>query len=929
MKLFGKSNKGKIKRTFTDSGIEYTYDGEASPSFPLNSNPSDILTQLFKEGALWSALDDLWAAEQLEAVDQNNWRIPYQVYDLLDEWEDERLYDILKLPKPEPLKMSATSSSHVADPNFRIHIEATHPEQGPLREGSPPRFDRVFRLSSEKIVPLIRIQADLFNTAQGNEIDWNDQEDRMRYLASTKNAALKAEASIDSYLANEDYEFRTEAGLDLVEHSPEDLQLIPTIDGMDEFGLTGDQLLEDDQIKGVYNKPESATRRKRMVIDKNLKNNLGRLPKKGRITGTDVPKFITNPESVIPEGYDLSLFSERVKGIRTRVYNSRPYIHVGKNKGGWFEGIPGVELDDWSPADEYGGEQDIASPSNRPHQNLSEETYRQLANQAKETGQEYVFHEGNWIRIDPNTVEQFEKVTQNFEKEDDVYRIPAGSILDIYENLELLEFIDKTTHQKEGQLPDDLPDIEPPAWFQGNLFPYQFDGYRWLHRISNHRIGGLLADDMGLGKTIQVIAHILKLKEAGMGGPHLVIVPKTLIDNWVQETIKFSGNRLSVYPYSGPQRNSNESFLRQFDIVLTTYDTLRFDQSRLATIDWNMVICDEAQNAKNPTTQRTCAVKALKSKHRAALTGTPVENGLIEFWCIMDFVQPGLLGSWADFRTEFERPIVNSEGEERDQTINQLMSKIKGYYLRRQKEDTIELPQKRVETIESYLSDLQLDRYKAIAREAKSGGRGAALGAISKLLRLCGHPNALDGMYFEDKITQCPKLDSTIKILNSIHNANEKAIIFTDFKIIQRILQNRIWEEFDTKPDIINGEVNHNRQKIIDIFAKQKGFNILILGHQVAGVGLNITAANHVIHYTRPWNPAKENQATDRAHRIGQSKPVTVYYPIVTNSDFKTVEERLDELIESKQDLARDVLRPTKDMQVKTEELLNCIDEVA
>jgi len=184
-------------------------------------------------------------------------------------------------------------------------------------------------------------------------------------------------------------------------------------------------------------------------------------------------------------------------------------------------------------------------------------------------------------------------------------------------------------------------------------------------------------------------------------------------------------------------------------------------------------------------------------------------------------------------------------------------------------------------------------------------------------------------MYMEDSNAHCPKLDSTIKVLNDVRNANEKAIIFTDFKIIQRILQNRIWEEFGTKPDIINGEVNHNRQKIIDIFAKQPGFNVLILGHQVAGVGLNITAANHVIHYTRPWNPAKENQATDRAHRIGQSKPVTVYYPIVTNPDFKTVEERLAELIESKQDLARDVLRPTKDMQVKTEELLNCIDEVA
>lgn len=927
MKFFGKSNKGKIKRTFTDAGIEYSFDGEVTPSFPLNSNPADILTQLFQEGALWSALDDLWTAELLETVGEKRWRIPYQVYDILEQWDDEGLYDILKLPKPEPLNMSATSSSHVADPNFRIHVEATHPEQGPLREGSPPRFDRVFHLSSEKIIPLTRIQADLFNAAQGYEVDWNDQEDRMRYLASTKNSALKAGARIDSYLENEDYEFKTEAGLDLVEHSPEELQLIPSIEGMHEFGLTGDQLLEDDRVKGVFNKPESAIRRKRMVIDKNLKNNLEQLPKQGRITGTNVPKFLTNPESVLPEGYDLSLFSERVKGIKTRVYNSRPYIQVGENRGGWFEGIPGVELEDWSPVDGE-KEDDTDRSSGGTGQNLSEETYRKLAKQAKQTGEEYVFHEGNWIRIDQNTEEQFEKVTHQLEKEDAVYRIPAGSMLDIYENLELLEFIDKATLQKDGQLPDDLPNVDPPATFQGELFPYQVDGYRWLHRISNQMIGGLLADDMGLGKTIQVIAHILKLKEAGVPGPHLVIAPKTLMDNWLQEIKAFSDNRLTAYFYLGAQRIGDEAFLRKFDIILSTYDTLRYDQSRLATIDWNLVICDEAQNAKNPTTQRTCAIKALKSNHRAALTGTPVENGLIEFWCIMDFVQPGLLGSWKDFRNEFEKSIANSEGQERNAAINELMNRIKGYYLRRQKEDTIQLPQKSEKIIDSSLSDLQLEKYKSIAREVKADGRGAALGAISKLLRLCGHPYALGGMDHEAEKVDCPKLDDTVNVLKNIKSSHEKAIIFTDFKIIQRLLQSRIWEEFGIKPDIINGEVNQYRQQIINIFSQQEGFNVLILGHQVAGVGLNITAANHVIHYTRPWNPAKENQATDRAHRIGQSKPVTVYYPIVKNHEFKTVEERLAELIASKQDLARDVLRPTKDMQVKREELLNCLDEV-
>jgi SNF2 family DNA or RNA helicase len=342
-----------------------------------------------------------------------------------------------------------------------------------------------------------------------------------------------------------------------------------------------------------------------------------------------------------------------------------------------------------------------------------------------------------------------------------------------------------------------------------------------------------------------------------------------------------------------------------------------------------MVVCDEAQYAKNPTTQRTCAVKALKSKHRSALTGTPVENGLIEFWCIMDFVQPGLLGSWADFRKEFERPIVEGNESERDAKINTLLSKIKGCYLRRMKDQVLDLPGKTAQILETKLSDFQFQIYQTIVREAKVGGRGAKLAAISKLLMLCAHPSTARGfpIVIEKEDVNCPKLKKTIEILDEIRRHGEKAIVFTDYKVVQRVLQDAIRTTLGIWPDIINGEITKNRQSIIDIFSEKEGFNVIILGHQVAGVGLNITSANHVIHYTRPWNPAKENQATDRAYRIGQNKPVSVYYPIVKDERFKTVEDRLDELIKSKEKLARDVLRPTKDMQVKIEDLIDCIDE--
>ena len=352
-------------------------------------------------------------------------------------------------------------------------------------------------------------------------------------------------------------------------------------------------------------------------------------------------------------------------------------------------------------------------------------------------------------------------------------------------------------------------------------------------------------------------------------------------------------------------------------------------RAKLGTIEWTMVICDEAQYAKNPTAQRTSALKAMKSKHRAALTGTPVENGLIEFWCIMDFVQPGLLGSWSEFRKEYERPIVEGEEENREKKVAELLNKIKGYYLRRLKSEYMrDLPSKNVIFREVSFGETQFERYLQIAREGKSGGKGAALAAIGKLIRLCAHPIALDSANISGDTLKisCPKLDETINIIREIKNKSEKVIIFTDFKVIQRILRRAISEDFGLWPDIINGDINDNRQLIIDIFSEKEGFNVIILGHQVAGVGLNITSANHVIHYTRPWNPAKESQATDRVHRIGQKKPVNIYYPYIKDERFVTVEERLDQLLRSKEDLAHDVLRPSSELKVTQQDLLNCLD---
>ncbi|NQT55264.1 MAG: DEAD/DEAH box helicase [Desulfobacteraceae bacterium] len=929
MKLFNRKKKSLLGKTYTSEGIRFTFSEEDPPVFPLNKNDSEILSKLLPEGNVWAALDNLWSDNFLQDAGPDSWIVPYSIYEKNDLDEDTDLFNTLGLPFPEPLDIEVNTVSYVGDPGFRINAEAFHPNHGPLRDSDYPRYGSVFLLGKDVIAPITRDRQKLFDAARGENVQWDNLEERMSYLARTKNAALAAGAKLDGYLTNEDYEFKSEAKIDFREESADEITLIPKVEGMEDYGVEdGEELLKGSPPK-VLTKAVSKQRRKRLVLDESLRSNLESLPENGKIRGSDVPRFLTNPEQIVPEGFDLSLFSERVKGIKTKVYNSRPYIHVNRSKGGWFEGVPGIELEDWSPAEAIDEKKDADHLSGL--NNLSLETYRELVRRAKEASDEYINYKGSWIRIDEEVGDRFEKALDPLSiGENGTYQIPVGSILEIYENIDLLEFIDrKSLVADDTQLPDDLPEVAVPNSFNGKLYPYQLGGYRWLNRLSGHRIGGLLADEMGLGKTIQAIAHLLFLKEEEGSDPHLIVVPKTLMENWQREIDKFSQGTINTYAYDGPGRIFSPDLFKQIDVVLTTYDTLRRDQAKLGTVGWNMVICDEAQFVKNPTAQRTSAVKALKAKHRVALTGTPVENGLIEFWCIMDFVQPGLLGSWVDFRRKYEHPIVEGDEEEREEHVQELLKEIKGYYLRRLKSEYMKnLPQKNFEYREVALSDEQFNIYKEIAHRGKIGGKGAALAAIQKLLIISAHPLAQTDDYrsVSDVFKHaCPKLEETLGIIENVKNASEKVIIFTDFKRVQRILQQAIRQRFEIWPDIINGEISRNRQLIIDIFSEKKGFNVIILGHQVAGIGLNITAANHVIHYTRPWNPAKENQASDRVHRIGQTKPVTIYYPFVKDQKFVTVEERLDELIRSKEDLARDVLRPSAESKVKAEDLLDCL----
>jgi len=451
-----------------------------------------------------------------------------------------------------------------------------------------------------------------------------------------------------------------------------------------------------------------------------------------------------------------------------------------------------------------------------------------------------------------------------------------------------------------------------PDAFDGELYPYQEFGYRWLRYLHENEYGGLLADEMGLGKTVQVAALLAHLAESGSLGPSLLVVPNSLVVNWRQELARFCPMIRGVLEYHGPARRRDPNFLGVWDLVITTYGTLRRDQLVLAEVDWQVIACDEAQNVKNPTTQVTSAAKGMKARMRLALTGTPVENGLSELWCIVDYVQPGKLGSWSDFRSRYERPLINAPDEDKPMVAEQLQVQLGPHYVRREKAKVLkDLPAKSEYRELIGLSDIQERAYAMILKKRQENEM-IALDALQRLIQICSHPALLNQSTgtAAEYLEACPKLEKTVEIMQEVQAVGEKVVIYTRFKHMQDILQEVVHARFGVFAPIINGEdAGRARQARVDEFNIAPGFGVLILSPEAAGVGLNITGANHVIHYTRLWNPAKENQATDRVHRIGQNRPVSVYYPIaVIGEEHTSVEEHMDRLLQEKSSLAKNVL---------------------
>ncbi|MFC4812492.1 DEAD/DEAH box helicase [Paenibacillus sp. GCM10023250] len=591
---------------------------------------------------------------------------------------------------------------------------------------------------------------------------------------------------------------------------------------------------------------------------------------------------------------------------------------------------------------------------------LSEAEFRELVAR----GERLVQFRGQWVPLDPALLAQirkamagvdprrglsFQDVLQLHLRRNRGFFLPAaggkdgeggaaeeaeddGALeVDVELNAHLTTLIGQLTQQT------DWPSVPVPPTLRAELRSYQRDGCSWLAFLRRFGLGAVLADDMGLGKTIQFITYLLHVaEEAAAHGdrrPSLLICPTSVLGNWQKEVRRFAPS-LRILLHYGSKRLGGEAFYEEAeeaDLVLTSYATATLDQELLGGYTWSAICLDEAQNIKNAGTKQAMAVKSFPARHRIALTGTPIENRLAELWSIYDFTNPGYLGTARTFAERFSQAIERERDEKRTQELQRL---VKPFMLRRKKKDPnimLDLPEKNEMKTYIHLTGEQSALYEQTVKELmdeikKLEGiqrKGAILSALTRLKQLCDHPVLLTKEAVpvpEDEreeaaesamlIGRSAKLERLLELVKELREEGERCLIFTQYVGMGEMLRRVLGRELGEPVLYLHGGTSKTaRDRMIEQFQSRElpdaeQPNVFILSIKAGGVGLNLTAANHVFHFDRWWNPAVENQATDRAYRMGQTRDVQVHKFI----SLGTLEERIDEMLESKQQLSDDVI---------------------
>lgn len=441
------------------------------------------------------------------------------------------------------------------------------------------------------------------------------------------------------------------------------------------------------------------------------------------------------------------------------------------------------------------------------------------------------------------------------------------------------------------------------------LREYQRSGYAWLWQLHENQMTGILADDMGLGKTVQALALLTRAKELEGPAPSLIICPTSVLSVWRQEVKKWAPS-LSVLTWHGSDRGENRRLLKKVDVAVTTYAILRRDIDELAKIRFRYVIIDEAQYIKNWTTSTAKSTKQLAADHRLALSGTPVENHLVDLWAIFDFLAPGFLGKLTDFQKNYVRPIEDGDVN----VLEALRARVRPFIMRRRKEDVAsELPPKTEQAIYVQFGRSQLGLYNRILKAARSEIQGRVdevgveksqmtiLAALTRLRQVCTDPRLL-GLPEGTAVPPSAKLEAFKELIAECVGSGRKTLVFSQFVEMQKLIGAAL-EELGIEYLWLHGGTK-NREELVAQFQRKSGPPVFLISLKAGGSGITLTEADTVIHYDPWWNPAVEDQATDRAHRIGQDKPVMVYRLVVED----TVEQKMVELGEQKRQIAESAL---------------------
>ena len=911
----------------------------------------------------------------IAVVEDSAIRIPYERFVELEEHDIDAFDNIIQW-SPFALELQTTGSLGAPDFKYKIRFywgrEQVHIERiGCFLK----RNIHFYRLDKQTFTLIEAVEQ--FNSLPSQERTKPDN--ALLSFSTIKGLSEDIGAEIDRYISDQKIIVPSKVGLDMFFDNAGRLTFVPKIDNVPPDGIIKAFLASDDvdgvysiessdggRVRVLLSEAQKEVLRRMQKV-----RHLGGR-NKAKVLSNPYSVFDGVADSV---DIDLQRFGPRVKGIGDFPFVSQPFVSYGST--GIFDDPDIDSIRHEKRKLDVGVK--FSYPDGTAENVIFtcwEELlkFRNDLKVAQQAGEETVSLKGKTVIIDENLVKGIEEIIDRVSKpkKDRTEQNTKHRYLLIYTNENELEYNEDNECQEISEhnfcMPTSLRDEIP-------LKSHQISGLNWLQRnYLMKRHGCLLADEMGLGKTVQVLAFLAWLIEKGgispLGNdiekmpwnPILIIAPVMLLENetWLNDMKRFFKNEGSVFlPFITLHGSELKKFrkvgvqgretelessvldldrLRQYRVILTNYETITNYQYSFAMMkdNWSVVVTDEAQEYKTPNTKISHALKSLSPKFKVACTGTPVETRLIDIWNIFDFLQPGRLGSASDFSKKYELPIADKIKENPSEMLNQLRDRLyfgKSYafVLRRDKTKLTDLPAKYEHKVFCELSSEQYEKHVDFVEKARASGESChPFSIIHGLMKLYQHPmllpqfSGLDSTSLDDACKKAPKLEKVLSILSDIRRRGEKALIFTRSLDMQQILATIVSSKFRINVDIINGgtnrkgatqSVNNTRKTIVQRFQNSEGFNVLVLSPDVAGIGLTLIEANHVIHYGRWWNPAKEAQATDRVYRIGQKKEVHVYYPIARdpNGDFKTFDERLDALIQRRRELAADFLAPMPD----------------